>query len=137
MFVSKLSPEDRESYYADSLRVAELFGIPARIVPPSYGEFQIYFDRMMRGDVIQVSDQAKEIYRALFARTPSGLLLFAGSALSISLLPERLREAYGFGWKSSRDSIWQRIPPVCKSLRRVTPSLLCANPAATLSQLLL
>ena len=55
---------------------------------------------MMDSDVIQVSDQAREIYGALFARTPSGLLLFAGSAPSIALLPERLRDEFGFGWKS-------------------------------------
>ena len=130
-FVSKLSAEDRESYYADSLMVADLFGIPSDIVPPDYPEFQIYFDRMMRGDVIQVSDQAKAIYRALFERTPSGLLLFAGSALSIGLLPDRLREAYGFGWTFSP------VPRVCRGLRRFTPSLLCAHPAATISRLLL
>src|SRR5688572_3325936 len=131
MFVSRLSAADRESYYSDSLMVADLFGIPDQIVPPNYDDFQVYFDRMMSGDVIQVSNQAKDIYGALFERTPSGLLLFAGSALSISLLPERLREAYGFGWKFSR------IPPVCRRVRRFTPSLLCTNPAATLSQLLL
>ena len=137
LFVSKLSTADREQYYADSLRVAELFGIPEQLVPPTYDDFRVYFDRMMDGDAIQVGDQAKQIYRALFARTPSGLLLFAGSAPSIALLPERLRDAYGFGWKSSGTRVWHRIPPVCRELRRFTPSVLCANPAATLSQLLL
>ncbi|HET9943401.1 MAG TPA: oxygenase MpaB family protein [Terriglobia bacterium] len=137
LFVSRLSPADRESYYADSLRVAELFGIPDHLNPPSYQDFQVYYDRLMNGGVIQVSEQAKEIYDALFARTPSGLLLFAGSALGISLLPKHLREGYGFGWKSSRGRLWERIPPVCRGLRRVTPSLLCANPAATISQLIL
>jgi len=137
LFVSKLSTEDREQYYADSVRVAELFGIPAQLVPPTYDDFRVYFDRMLDSDVIQVSDQAKQIYRALYARTPSGLLLFAGSALSISLLPKRLREDYGFGLKSSSHSVWNRIPPICREVRRFTPSLLCANPAATLSELLL
>jgi uncharacterized protein (DUF2236 family) len=117
--------------------VAELFGIPERIVPPTYDDFRVYFDRMMESDVIRVSDQAKEIYRALFARTPSGLLLFAGSAPSIALLPERLREEFGFGWKSRRGSFWEHVPPLCRGLRRFTPSVLCANPAATVSQLLL
>jgi len=92
---------------------------------------------MIEGDVIRVSDEAKDIYKALFARTPSGLLLFAGSAPSIALLPERLREEFGFGWKSRGQSLWQRIPPICRRLRRYTPSVLCANPAATVSQLLL
>lgn len=137
LFVSKLSPADRECYYADSLRVAELFGIPERFVPQTYDDFRVYFDRMMSGDHIQVSDQARDIYRALFEWTPSGLLLFAGSAPSISLLPKRLREEYGFGWKFRHKNLWDRIPPLCRGLRRVTPSLLCANPAATLSQLLL
>jgi uncharacterized protein (DUF2236 family) len=137
MFVSKLSPADREQYYADNLKVAELFGIPERIIPPTYDDFRVYFDRMMSGDVIQVSDQAKEIYKALFARTPSGLLLFAGSAPSIALLPERLRKEFDFGSKSRREGLWQRIPPICRGVRRYTPSILCANPAATVAQLLL
>src|SRR4030095_11707899 len=60
LFVSKLSTADREQYYADRLRVAELFGIPKPLVPPTYDDFQVYFDHMMDGDVIQVRDQAKE-----------------------------------------------------------------------------
>src|SRR5678815_759315 len=137
LFVSKLSRQDREEYYADNLRVAELFGIPQRIVPPTYDDFRTYFDRTMESGAIQVSDEAKGIYDALFARTPGGLLLFAGSAPSIALLPERLREEFGFGWKSRQDGVWHRIPALCRGLRRFTPSVLCAHPAATVSELFL
>jgi uncharacterized protein (DUF2236 family) len=136
-FVSKLSDEDRESYYADNLQVAELFGIPASITPQTYADFCVYFDRMMAGDTIQVSDDAKEIARALFERTPSGILLFAGSALSLSLLPERLRNEFGFSWKLIHKGWWEKIPDFCRHVRRYTPSVLCANPAATISQLIL
>lgn len=135
-FVSKLSPEDRESYYADSLRVAELFGVPEAITPQTYDAFRLYFDRMMEGDQIRVSDQAREIAQALFERTPSGLLLFAGSAVSLALLPERLRDEFGFTWSRGK-GLRDRIPKICKSLRRFTPSVLCANPAATFSELFL
>src|SRR5262245_49529086 len=127
LFVSKLSIEDRERYYADTLKVAELFGIPRSIVPPAYEDFRFYMDQMLDGEVIHVSDEAREIVRALFSRTPSGLLLFAGSAVSIGLLPERLRDEFGFRWKIRRDSVWQRIPPMCRGLRRYTPSILCAH----------
>jgi len=136
-FVSKLSAEDRQGYYADSLKVGELFGIPESIMPPTYDDFRSYFDDMMRGDAIHVSDEARDIVRALFARTPSGLLLFAGSAVSIAMLPERLRDEFGFRWKFAGRSLWQRVPPVCRVLRRYTPSLLCAHPAATFSELFL
>jgi uncharacterized protein (DUF2236 family) len=137
LFVSRLSAEDRERYYADSLKVADLFGIPRSIVPPSYDDFRVYMDRMLHEGVIHVGDDAKNIVGALFARTPSGLLLFAGSAVSIALLPDRVREEFGYRWKIPRESWWERIPRVCRRLRRYTPSVLCANPAATFSELFL
>jgi uncharacterized protein (DUF2236 family) len=135
-FVSKLSPQDRESYYADSLRVGELFGIPKAITPQTYDAFREYFDQMMEGDAIRVSHQAREIADALFERTPSGMLLFAGSAVSLAMLPERLRDEFGFIWRRG-ETLRDRIPRICKSLRRFTPSVLCANPAATFSELFL
>lgn len=137
LFVAKLSAEDRELYYKDSLTAAVLFGIPSSIVPPTYGDFQVYMDRMMQSGAIHVSDQAMDIRRALFAKTPSGLLLFAGSAVGIALLPERLREEFGFSWRIEQKRWLQRIPAISRSLRRYTPSILCANPAATASELLL
>jgi len=136
-FVSKLSDEDCECYYQDNLKVAELFGIPQSITPQNYADFRVYFDRMMESDAIQVSDDAKEITSALFARTPSGMLLFGGSALSLSLLPERLRDDFGFSWKVIHEGWWNKIPDFCRGVRRFTPSVLCAHPAATLSQLIL
>ena len=135
-FVSRLSAQDRESYYADSLTVAELFGIPAAITPQSYDAFRLYFDRMMESDVIRVSAQARKIADALFERTPSGMLLFAGSAVSLAMLPERLREEFGFTWRR-RETLGEKIPRICKALRRFTPSVLCANPAAIFSELFL
>jgi uncharacterized protein (DUF2236 family) len=136
-FVSRLTDDDCESYYADNLRVAELFGIPSSITPQNYKDFRVYFDRMMAGEAIHVSDEARDIADALFARTPSGLLLFAGSALSLGLLPERLHDEFGFGSRVPAARSWKRIPNLCRSLRRFTPSVLCAHPVATLSQLLL
>lgn len=135
LFVSRLSREDLERYYADSLRVAALFGIPGTLVPANYDEFRAYMDGMLGGGAIQVSDDAKEIVRALFARTPSGMMLLAGSAVGIGLLPRRLREEFGFDWKIRPGSLWQSIPPLCRRLRRYTPSVLCAHPAATFSEL--
>jgi uncharacterized protein (DUF2236 family) len=137
MFVSRLSLEDRRQYYTDSLVAADLFGIPAGIVPQTYEEFLTYMDRMMNGGIIQVSEQARDIRRALFARTPSGTLLYAGSAVGIALLPKRLRHEFGFSWKLEDWGWLKRIPPICQSLRRYTPGILCANPAATASELLL
>jgi uncharacterized protein (DUF2236 family) len=137
LLVAKLSPDEREEYYKESLVGTRLFGIPDSIVPQTYSEFRCYMDRMLDSDVIQVSDQAMEIRKALFAKTPSGLLLFAGSSLGIAMLPERLRNEFGFRWQIEQKRWLQRIPAICRSLRRYTPSVLCANPAAIASELLL
>jgi len=137
LLVSKLSSEDRRAYYDESLVATELFGIPASIVPHTYDDFCLYMDRMLQSGIIQVSDQAMDIRRALFAQTPSGMLLFAGSAAGIALLPERLRREFGFSWRVDQKRWLQRLPAISRSLRRYTPSILCANPAATASELLL
>lgn len=137
LFVAKLSTDDRERYYKDSLMAAELFGIPAGIVPQTYDEFRGYMDRMLNSDVIQVGSDASDIARALFAPSPSGLLLLAGSSVGIALLPERLRREFGFSWKLEQKYWVQRIPAMCRNIRRYVPSVLCANPAATASELLL
>jgi uncharacterized protein (DUF2236 family) len=137
MFVKRLSPNDREQYYQESLVGADLFGIPGNIVPQTYDDFQVYMNRMMESGAIQVCDQAMDIRRALFARTPSGILLFAGSALGIALLPKRLRQEFGFSWRMEEKRWFQRLPEISRSVRRYTPSVLCANPAATASELLL
>jgi hypothetical protein len=65
------------------------------------------------------------------------MLLFAGSAVGIALLPKRLRLEFGFSWKLEDWRWLKRIPRLCQSLRRYTPGILCANPAATASELLL
>jgi uncharacterized protein (DUF2236 family) len=135
--VSRLSIEDRRQYYTDSLVAADLFGIPAGIVPQTYEAFVAYMDHMMNDGAIHVTDQARDIRRALFAKTPSGMMLFAGSAVGIALLPKRLRHEFGFSWKLEDWRWLKRIPRLCQSLRRYTPGILCANPAATASELLL
>lgn len=137
LLVAKLSPGEREDYYKESLVATQLFGIPNNIVPQTYDEFRSYMERMLESGAIQVSAQAREIRHALFAKTPSGMLLFAGSALGIALLPERLRHEFGFRWQLKQKRWLQRLPAICRSLRRYTPSVLCANPAATASELLL
>src|SRR5436190_11816764 len=110
LLVKKLSPKERDEYYQESLVGTRLFGVPDGIVPQTYDDFRIYMDRMLASDVIQVSDQAMEIRKALFARTPSGMLLFAGSSAGIALLPERLRHEFGFRWKIEQKRWLTRIP---------------------------
>jgi len=98
LFVSRLSTEQREEYYSDSLTVAKLFGIPDKITPPTYRDFCSYMRGMLESGVISVSDTAREIARSLFSPSIEGTLLFCASAMGIGLLPAGLRREFGFRW---------------------------------------
>ena len=134
-FVSPLSPDEREEYYRDSLVVARLFAIPERMTPPTYEAFRSYMTDMLAGDIITAAGTAREIARALFSPSVEGTLLFMGSAVGIGLLPERLRNEFGFQWSERREHWLNRTAAVSRRMRGHVPSILCSSPVATLSHL--
>ena len=133
-FVSPLSRSEREEYYRDSLVVATMFGIPDEIVPPTYAGFEGYMSRMLDGDAVAVGAEAREIADALFSLSVMGVALRAGSAAGIGLLPGRVRREFGFSWGPREDGWLRRAGDVSRRVRRHVPGILCASPAATLSE---
>ena len=85
LFVSPLSDNERQRYYSDSLTVAKLFDIPERLIPSTYIDFRSYMSGMLEGDVITISDTAKDIARGLFSPSIEGTLLFLASTIGIWL----------------------------------------------------
>lgn len=134
-FVSPLSESEREEYYRDSLIVAKLFDIPEHLIPPSYSDFRSYMSRMLGGDVVTVSDTAREIARELFSGSIEGKLLSLGSAIGIGLLPERLHTEFGFDWSEQRRSWLARAATASRRVRGHMPAILCSSPLATWSHL--
>jgi uncharacterized protein (DUF2236 family) len=133
-FVSPLSPGEREAYYRDSLAAASLFGVPDELVPGSYVEFQDYMSRMLGGGSVSVGIQAREIADALFSPSVMGIVLRLASAAGIGLLPERIRREFGFRWGVRQDRWLERAGEVSRRVRRHMPGIVCASPAATLSE---
>lgn len=134
-FVGPLSDRDREEYYRDSLVVGKLFAIPSSITPPTYSEFRSYMNRNLASEVIRVSETAREIAHALFSPSVEGTLLFFGSAIGISLLPEQMRDDFGFRWSARREKWLYRMALTSRRLRGHLPSVICSSPFATLSHL--
>ena len=135
MFVKPLSMAEREEFYQESLLLTKLFGIPESIVPPTYRDFQSYMDAMLGGNIIQVSDSAREIADALFAPTLAGKALYAASVFGIGLMPSRLRQEFGIRWSPRRERWLQRSAHLHRRVRKYVPSIFCASPVATFSEL--
>ena len=135
LFVKPLSMTEREEFYRDSLLLAKLFGVPNSIVPPTYVDFQAYMNDMLGGDIIRVSDSAREIADALFAPTIAGKALYVGSVVGIGLMPDRLKQEFGLTWSMRRDRWLQRSARVHRNVRKYIPSVFCSSPVATFSEL--
>jgi uncharacterized protein (DUF2236 family) len=105
----RLSIEDRERYYSESLLFAALFGIPQDALPQSSAGFVQYIDEMLGSDVIAVSDAARCIAAELFAgggtlwRMPNWY-----RALTASLLPPRLRRDFGLTYGPAEERSVER-----------------------------
>ena len=135
LFVRPLSMTEREEFYQDSLLLAKLFAVPERFLPPTYGDFQTYMKNMLSGNVIQVSDAARDISNALFAPTIAGNALYAGSIVGIGLLPDRLRKEFALPWSLRRERWLMSGAGIHRSVRKHIPSIFCASPVATYSEL--
>ena len=135
LFVQPLSMAEREEFYRDSLLMPKLFGIPDSLVPQTYADFQTYMKRMMSGDIIHVSESAREIAHALFSPTIAGTALYAGSVIGIGLMPYRLKREFGLPWNLRRERWLLRSAQIHRSVRKHVPSIFCASPVATYTEL--
>jgi uncharacterized protein (DUF2236 family) len=101
LFVRPLEPHELARYYAESHRFARLFAIPEAIVPPDWGAFQRYCQRMYRSLV--VCEPAREMAAFLLAPPPAaaravGALARGYRTLTLGLLPPPIRSQFGFGY---------------------------------------
>jgi uncharacterized protein (DUF2236 family) len=100
-FVAELSRADQQRYYSEMAVVAELFGTPASVIPPTLDEFRDYFHEQVEGGVIAVTSPARRIAAVILdAPMPGPLRLVVPShrLSTAALLPPRVREGYGLGW---------------------------------------
>jgi uncharacterized protein (DUF2236 family) len=120
LFVRRLSLNDRAAYYEDTKKLAYLFGIPRANVPPSLQGFDDYMQRMLDGNAVAVGPTARTLAREILHPRP-WILRMGGplfSFMTVGLLPQRLRAAYGLTWSKRRERIFQAL---AKSIRTFLP----------------
>jgi uncharacterized protein (DUF2236 family) len=125
-----LSVEARERYWAESRLFGALFGLSPTDLPADWGSFIAYNEAMVRSDTLSVSPAAREIVRQIFAGHKPWLRVPRWyQALSVRMLPERLRDGFGlsFGERDDRAAdralAWIRraYPKMPARLRYVGP----------------
>jgi uncharacterized protein (DUF2236 family) len=120
-----LSPALKEAYYRDSWSFARLFAIPDESLPPSWGAFRDYVDRMVASDVLTVTPPAREMAGFLFG----GMLGAAVASVTASLLPARIRDDFGLAWGARQKLTAGAAMAAARAATALTPKVARDLPA--------
>jgi uncharacterized protein (DUF2236 family) len=105
LFVAPLPATERTKYYDDSKKLAALFGIQERNIPPTLAAFDAYMKDILASGEIIAGGQAKRLAHDILYPRP--WLLRPGAPLfrlvTVGLLPETLRASYGLQWNRQRE----------------------------------
>jgi uncharacterized protein (DUF2236 family) len=129
-FVRPLSSTEKQAYYRDSRRLGRLLGIPEDLIPSDFAAFDRYVREMLEGETLTVGPDAKEVVQALFGPWVLGKIIRLSSFVSIGLLPERLRHAYGLPWDHKKQRKLSDLAALSRRLRPLFPDFICVSPYA-------
>jgi uncharacterized protein (DUF2236 family) len=105
-YVGGLTAADRAALWSDYRVVGGLFGLAPGDMPATFAEFEAYMGDMLAGDVLRVTDDARELALRIVMRPPVPLpvrpLLEVANFVTVGLLPARLRHEYGLRWDPVR-----------------------------------
>ncbi len=105
-YVRQLTPGERESLWQDYRIFGGLFGLSDDAMPASYGDFRRYMRRMLDGEDLYVTDEARTTAREIVMRPPvpraARPLVELANFVTVGLLPPRIRREYGFSWDPAR-----------------------------------
>ncbi len=99
-FVRPLSAAERGSYWEDYKVVGELFGLERSQMPETLADLEDYGAEMLTGGELVVTDWARSRAREIVLEPPVPApvrpLVEAVNFITVALLPDPIRESYGF-----------------------------------------
>jgi uncharacterized protein (DUF2236 family) len=105
-YVRPLTRAERDSYWRDMQVMGRLFGMGDSDMPDTSIELETYVRDMIAGDVLHVSEQARELGIQVVLNPPVPLLarplLELANFVTVGLLPGKIRRQYRLGWDPMR-----------------------------------
>lgn len=123
LFVGPVSPQERDSYCAESAWVATALGARPADVPVTWAHASDQLSRMYASGVLCVGSQASELAVAVLAPRFSRMLPPLSSwnrRVAVGLLPADIRRQYNLTWC---DADQRRFDRTVRRLRRLRQSL--------------
>lgn len=124
--VGPLTAAELDAFCVESAAtLIALGGDPAR-APRSWSALCRYVDDVHRSGALAISQEARAIVKAVLTPRLAGLPFPGGSLhrlMTIGLLPEDIRDAYGFPWNAARAMRLDRTLRWLRRARRMTPDV--------------
>jgi uncharacterized protein (DUF2236 family) len=124
--VEPLSAADRETYYQEMTRVAEVFGIPRSQQPPTLAAFQTYFGQMI--EKLDVTAVGRDLMAFILAPTlplalhlPLRPLLSMQRLFTLGITPARIRDQLGIDWDARAQGRFDRAERAIRKTFAVMP----------------
>ncbi len=116
-----ISPEEREVYYAESRKMAALFGIPADALPRDWSEFAQYNRSMLDSGSLGVSSLSREMAHGVLHGSGSWVPVPGWyRALTAAWLPEWLRVEFALEYgPKERDTATRAVDWLPRIYRRL------------------
>jgi uncharacterized protein (DUF2236 family) len=99
-YVGEVTREEEAAFWEDYKVIGGLFGLRRADMPDTLDDLHSYRREMLEGDTLHVNEWARDRARSIVLEPPVPLavkpLLEAVNFITITLLPERIREEYGF-----------------------------------------
>jgi uncharacterized protein (DUF2236 family) len=99
-YVGRLTREQEAAYWDDYRVVGRLFGLRQSDMPRTLADLDDYRRGMLEGDRLHVTQWARERARSIVLEPPVPMLaqplVETANFITIALLPDRIREEYGF-----------------------------------------
>lgn len=136
-FVRVLTPEERDRYCREASAMEFWLGIPNGYLPRSWGEIEEKITRARREGTLAVTPLTRQLADSVLS--PPHPWWLAPSVrvwlwLTIGLLPDWLRAAYGFSWSAHDDERFERYARAIRSLWSRLPALVRTWPEARSAQ---
>jgi uncharacterized protein (DUF2236 family) len=134
-YIGPLSLDERARYWEEQKLLGEQYGVPYEQQPATYDDFTEYFDEIVGGGTLQVTESLRDVAAATMR--PKLPVPFLGRPLveyfnlvTTALLPAWLREELGLAWGPGRERVHAAQRNVIRRLVPVLPSLLRDFPPA-------
>jgi uncharacterized protein (DUF2236 family) len=134
-YIGALGLEDRNRYYEEQKILGDAYGVPYDQQPATYADFKEYFDEMVNGGTIRVTDALRDVSAATMRpRLPVPVVgrpaVEYFNLVTAALMPAWLREELGLPWGPTRARLHAAQRRVIRRLIPVLPSLLREFPPA-------